>query len=128
MLHRVRARVRYPASSGLATWSRDQMAVRHGQAVHINEGAANEEAPANEVVDLGDDTHLFRCDLPLMDEAHAADALATLTADSVFSQALAIPDYMGGESPSWVEHHTCDHDEEHRTGCIVVAREEHPAP
>ena len=122
MLNRVRARVRYPASSGLATWSRDQMHVRHGMAVHIRQGEPNEEPPANEVVDLGDGTHLFRCDLPLMDEAHAADALATLTAASVFGQALPIPDETG-ESPSWLERHTCDHDEDTRTGCVVVEYE-----
>lgn len=119
MLNRLRARVRYPTSSGLATWSRDQMAVRFDQAVHINPGAANEEAPQNYITDLGDDTELFVCDLPLMDEAAATDALATLTDASVFGQALSIESDEGTQ-PSWVEHHACDHDESPRTGCQVI--------
>ena len=38
MLHRVRMRARFTASSGLATWCRDQMAVRYDQSVKIREG------------------------------------------------------------------------------------------
>lgn len=110
------AHVTYPTSSGLAVWSRDQMAVRHGQAVHINPGAANEEAPLNEVVDQGDGTSIFRCDLPLMDEAAAVDALSTLTTAAIWQQALPLPDLDGEPTPAWVEHHLCDHDEDVQAG------------
>ena len=122
MLHRIRAEVAYPTTSWLAVWSRDQMAVRHGQAVHINPGAANEEPPVNEAVDQGDGTSVFRCDLPLMDESAAVDALATLTAASVWVQAVDLPAIDGIPRPSWVEHHLCDHDEPVHTGCTVVTK------
>ena len=99
-LHRLRAHVRL--GGGLATWARDQMAVRHGQAVHINEGLANEEPKRNEVVD----TNLFICDLPLMNESHAIDAYNTLTAESVLAWVVA-----PGEEESWyIERHTCHHE------------------
>lgn len=96
------------------------MVVRHGQAVHIRQGEPAEEAPVNEV-DTDGDPHLFRCDLPLMDEAAAADALATLSDATVLGQSVLV-----GEAPSWVEHHQCDHDENNRSGCTVVGREEGP--
>ena len=126
MLHRVRARVRYPASSGLAGWSRDQMAVRYGQAVHIRQGEAAEEEPANRVDDLGDGTELFVCDLPLQDEAHAADAVATLGDHNVLGQSEPHPSFDGPE-PSWVEYHECDHADDVRDGCLVVDRREGPS-
>ena len=125
MLHRVRARVRYPASSGLAGWSHAQMDVRYGQAVHIREGEPAEEAPVNEVVDDGD-YQVFRCDLPLMDEAAAIDAFATLTTASVWGEALTL-DPVDGD-PSWIERHECDHDEDDRSGCIVMDRVETADP
>jgi len=121
-LHRLRAEIAYPTTSGLTVWSRDQMAVRHSQAVHINPDAGNEEPPANETADQGDGTSIFRCDLPLMDEAAAVDALATLTTASVWGQAVDLPDVDGTPRPSWVEHHLCDHDEPTQTGCTVVTR------
>ncbi len=125
MLHRVRARVRYPASSGLAAWSRDQMVVRHGQAVHIRQSEPAEEPPVNEVIDAGD-THVFRCDLPLADEAAAVDAFATLTTGSVWGEALTL-DLVDGD-PSWIERHECDHDEDVRHGCVVMDRVETSDP
>ena len=127
MLHRLRARQRHTNTSGLASWCRDQMAVRYGQAVHINPDTPNEEAPVNMVADLGDGTTLFACDLPLMDEAAAVDALATLSDLNVLGQSLTIDDDMGEGSPSWVEHHLCDHDEPSRSGCTVVGRNVGPA-
>jgi len=78
-VYRVRAYVRL--GGGLATWARDQMAVRYSQAIHLNEGLENEELKKNEVTD----TNLFECDLPLMDEAHAIDAYNTLTSASVLA-------------------------------------------
>lgn len=122
MLHRLRAHVAYTTASGLATWSRDQMAVRYEQAVHIREGEPAEEAPVNEITDVGD-LQVFRCDLPLMDEAAAADALATLTSDAVFGQAQPIPGDLS-DRPSFVEHHLCDHDEDDRSGCTIIDRVE----
>ena len=111
-LHRVRAHVRL--GGGLATWARDQMAVRHGQAVHINEGLDNEEPKRNEVVD-GD---LFICDLPLMNEAHAIDAYNTLTSASVLAWVVA-----PGEEEQWyIERHTCHHDEDPVLPCAVNER------
>ena len=94
------------------------MAVRFGQAAHIRQGEPAEEPPVNVVV--GD---LFRCDLPLMDEAHAIDALATLSDATVLG--ATVVDAEG--AASWVEHHVCDHDEDVRTGCSVVTRNEGPS-
>ena len=125
MLNRVRARMRFTAASGLATWCRDQMQVRYGQAVHINAGEPNEEVPINEVVDDGD-WQVFGCDLPLADEAAAADAVATLGDHNVLGQSEPHPTF-DGSTPSWVEHHSCDHQEDVRSGCAVVDRREGPA-
>lgn len=120
LLHRLRARMQFSPGSGLAQWCYDQMIVRHGQAVHIRQGKPAEEAPVNEVA--GD---LFVCDLPLMDEAAAVDALATLSDANVLGVTVPIIDDDDGSSvPSWVEHHRCDHDDDVRSGCVVVARNE----
>ena len=123
MLNRLQARIRFTKASGLATWAYNQMAVRHGQAIHINEGLANEEPAVNEVTEDGADHEVYTCDLPLMDEAHADDAYNTLTAGSVFH-----PDYVsgfddgeGGVTPSYVERHDCYHDETPTKPCAVVA-------
>lgn len=121
MLHRLRARMLFPAGHWGPVWCRDQMAVRYGQAVHIRQGEAAEEAPVNEVV--GD---LFVCDLPLMDEVAAQDALATLSDANVLGQTVPMVD-LDTSTPSFVEVHTCDHDENVRSGCVVVARNEGPA-
>lgn len=126
-LHRILAHMRYSTASGLATWCRDNMAVRFAQAVHVNPGLPNEEAPVNEVVDEGA-TQRFRCDLPLMNEAHAADAFNTLSTASVIVQTLPLPGSAPGETrPSWVEHHTCDHDAGIHSGCTTVSHAEGPA-
>lgn len=120
MLHRVRARMRFPRSSGMGTWARDNMAVRYQQAVHIREGEAAAEAPVNEVLRDGN-RDIFVCDLPLMDQAHAQDAVETLAAISPFSEPH--PELEGPE-PSWVEYHLCDHADDIRDGCFVVDRRE----
>ena len=104
-LHRLQAAIRYSAASGLAGWSKAQMDVRFQQAVHINPGLPNEEAPVNEVEADGTD-EIFRCDLPLMDEAAAIDAMNTLSAASVWTQAKALT----ANQESWIQHHTCHHD------------------
>ena len=124
-LHRVRAHMRFTRNSGLATWCRDQMAVRYEQAVHIREGEPAAESPVNEVTDDGD-RQVFRCDLPLMDEAHAVDAVATLGDHNVLGQSEPHPD-PDSPQPSWVEHHECDHADDVRDGCVVVDRREGPA-
>ena len=124
-LHRIRARLRFTTASGMATWCRDNMAVRHGQAVHINEGLANEELKFNEVVASGDSHQEFRCDLPLMDEAAAVDAFSTLTPQSLKDQMVPLEDE---ESIAFVEHHTCGHDESPPLPCVVVDRYEVPIP
>lgn len=110
--------MRFPTSSGMATWCRDNMAVRHEQAVHINDGTEAEEPKRNEVTDDGDH-QIFRCDLPLMDDAHAADAFSTI--NGVMGWAVPLGDEAG---PSWVEHHTCHHDETPGKPCEVVSRED----
>ena len=122
-LHRIRARIRFTNSSGLATWARDQMAVRHGQAVHINEGLENEEPKYNETFTAGPDHTGFRCDLPLMDAAHAQDAFNTLTAGSVFHPAhvSAFPGEDGPE-PSFVEYHLCKNGDTPTQPCEMVDR------
>ncbi len=119
-LNRIRANVRYTKSSGMATWSRDQMSVRFDQAVVIKPGLNNEEQPRNEVVDEDVDHEIFRCDLPLQDEVAAEDAFATLTDASVFG-AYAV-DFEDGDiiSPSWIEHHKCHHDETPQQPCEVI--------
>lgn len=114
----------FSAGSGLAQWCHDQMVVRYGQAVHIREGELAEE-PKTNVVD-GD---LFYCDLPLMDQAAAEDALATLSDENVLGLSLPMQsDVVEDPQPSYVEYHLCDHAEEDRTGCNVVSRYEGPVP
>ena len=119
MLHRVIARLRFTKASGMAPWAHAQMAVRHGMAVHINEGEDNAEPKYNEVIDEGSE-QILRCNLPLLNEAHAADAYATLTVGSVWAW-LSAP--HPGET-LFVEHHTCGHDETPHVPCAVVARKE----
>jgi len=130
MLYRLRANVRFTKSSGLATWARDQMNVRHGQAVHINEGLSNEEPKYNEILedDTSTDHEVFSCDLPLMDEAHAQDAFNTLTDASVFNETYvsAFPGEGNEDSPSWVERHNCYHDENPPNPCVTVERKTLP--
>ena len=123
-LHRVRASMRFPTSSGLATWARDNMAVRYEQAVHIRQGEPAAEAPVNEVTQDGS-RDVFRCDLPLMDEAHAIDAFNTLSDANVLGQSEPHPE-LDGDFPSWVERHVCDHDDDNRDGCVVTGRQEGP--
>lgn len=118
MLFRLRASMRWPVGHWGPVWCRDQMAVRFGQAVHIRHGLAGEEAPVNLV-----DGATFTCDLPLQDEGHALDALATLSASTVLGQTIPLDDGVG----SWVEVHRCDHNDEVRAGCVVVGREEGPS-
>ena len=125
MLDRVRAHMRFTRNSGLATWCRDNMQVRYQQAVHIRPGEAAEEAPVNEVTDDGD-RQVFRCDLPLMDEAHAIDAFATLTDANVLGQSEPHPS-QDEAVPSWVDRHQCDHEDDIRSGCVVMARSEGPS-
>ncbi len=116
-LNRIRANVRYPKSSGMAIWSRDQMSVRYTQAVTIKPGLNNEEQPYNEVVEDDADHEIFRCDLPLQDEAAAEDAFATLTAASVFAPYAV--DFKDG-IPSWIDHHKCHHDETPQKPCEAI--------
>ena len=123
MLNRVRAHMRFTRNSGLATWCRDNMQVRYDQAVHIRQGEPAEEAPVNEVVQDGSRDE-FRCDLPLMDEAHAIDAVNTLSAATVLGQSEPIPNEIDGSRPSWVERHRCDHQDDVREGCVVIDRQE----
>ena len=113
--------MRFTRNSGLATWARDNMAVRYQQAVHIRPGEAAEEPPVNEVTDDGD-RQVFRCDLPLMDQAHAQDAVETLAAIFPFSEPE--DDGEGGTTPAYVEYHQCDHADDNRDGCVVVDRRE----
>lgn len=119
MLHRLRARIRYPKTSGLAGWSKAQMGVRHGQAVHIKQGQTNEEPKKNQIVDDGD-YEIFECDLPLLNEAHAQDAFNTLGAESVWVQAVNLDD--GEQSSSWIEYHLCRHDETSQQPCSIINR------
>ncbi len=125
-LNRIRANVRYPKSSGMATWSRDQMGVRYTQAVTIKPGLNNEEQPFNEVVEDDAYHEIFRCDLPLEDSAAAEDAFATLSDASVFG-AYAVDfefdfsDVYGDMTwPSWIEHHKCRHDETPQMPCEAI--------
>ena len=96
------------------------MAVRYQQAVHIRPGEAAEESPSNVV-----DGDLFRCDLPLADEAAARDAFATLSDHNVLGQTVPL-DGLDGPVASWVEYHLCDHAENVRTGCTVVMSAQGP--
>ena len=122
MLHRLRARLVFPKSSGMAQWCYDQMTVRYDQAVHVNEGAANEESKYNIVQEYDADNDEFKCDLPLMDEAHAIDAYNTLSDASVWAW------LADGVGVNWVEHHTCDHDEVVRSGCVTQSRKTYGEP
>ena len=109
MLHRVRARMRFTAASGMAGWCHAQMGVRHGQAEHIRPGGPAEEAPLNEVAGEGAD-QVFTCDLPLADEAAAVDAVSTLTAASVLAWA----------SEYRVSRERCRHDETPPGACELA--------
>jgi len=95
-------------------------------AVHIRPGTQASEEPVNQVADLNGARQEFRCDLPLMDEAHAIDALNTLSAPTVLGVSEPLPSGEGAR-PSWVEYHVCDHDEDDRSGCVVVERREGPS-
>lgn len=125
MLNRLRANIRFTKSSGLATWSRDQLNVRYGQAVHINEGLANEELAINEILpdNTSTDHEVYKCDIPLSDYANAKDAFDTITAASVFHEThvSGFPGEVEGEvTSSWVELHECDHNESERSGCSTL--------
>lgn len=122
-LHRVRAHLRFTTVSGLATWCRDNMAVRYTAAVSVNAEAANAEIKRNEIVSEGA-TQRFRCDLPLLDSSHAADAYNTLSA--IIGQTQAIPASRGTRR-SWLEHHTCDHADSTHSGCARVSFTQGPA-
>ena len=125
-LHRVRARMRFRRNQGLATWCRDNMAVRYGQAVHIREGEPAEEPPVNDVVDVGGGRDEFLCDLALADEAAAVDAVATLADPNVLG--LSEPLQASGDTvPSWVDRHQCRHDEHPPQPCVSADRREGPA-
>lgn len=121
-LNRIRARIRYTKSSGMATWSRDQMNVRFDQAVYIKPGLANEEHPQNRVEEdpTSADHGVFVCDLPLEDATAAEDAFATLSDASVFG--YYAEDFQDGDmtSPSWIEHHQRRHDETPQQPCTVI--------
>ena len=112
--------MRFPAGHWGPQWCHDQMAVRYQQAVHIRQGEAAEESPSNVV-----DGDLFRCDLPLMDEAAAQDAFATLSDHNVLG--VTVPLDGDDPAPSWVEYHLCDHADSVRDGCTVVLSADGPA-
>lgn len=114
--------MQFPAGHWGPQWCYDQMAVRFGQAVHIRPGELAEESPVNLIE--GD---RFICDLPLMDAAAATDALATLSDPTVLGATVPLVSDGVETTPSWVEHHTCDHDENVRSGCAVIAKNEGPA-
>lgn len=98
------------------------MAVRYDQATHINEGLANEEQKYNIKREWDSDNNEFLCDLPLLDESHAADAFNTMTAASVWAW------LTDGVGVNWVEHHTCDHDQDERDGCKKQSYKEYGEP
>lgn len=112
-INRVMARIVYTKVSGLSTWSRDQMSVRYGQATAIKKGLKNEENPKNEVIEdpENSDNEIFVCDLPLSDSTYAEDAYNTLSAASVWTQAL---------EGSYIEHHICHHDETPQQPCETI--------
>lgn len=123
MLHRLRARIQFAEGSGLAAWAKAQMDVRYGQAVHINEGLANEETKINYI-----DGEYFVCDLPLMDQSAAEDAVATLSDPTVLGVSLLLPNDVAEEQEqSYVEHHQCYHDEHPSSSCVVVTKNLGPA-
>lgn len=119
-LNRIRAKLRFTNSSGMAAWCQANMGVRHGQAVHINEGLANEESKKNEVVADGASHSIYSCDLPLMNEAHAIDAYSTLMAIMAWVQPFASAE----DGVNFLERHTCYHDEETPQQCIINQRHE----
>ena len=123
MLHRLRSQMRFTQLSGLAEWCLAQMDVRYQSAVHIRDGESNEEAPENYVIVDGDE-ELFVCDLPLIDEQEAQDALNTLSDHNVLGQSLTL---NGAGELSWVEYHQCFHGDDPVQPCAVVARNEGPA-
>lgn len=123
-LYRVRAHMRFTESSGLATQARDEMAKR--SPVIIRPGEPPEEPPVNKVVDDGDRRE-YVGDLPLPDEADAADGYALL-ADAL-ADSEPLPGETGPSRPSWVQRHTCHHEDPADTarGCTVDESAEGPA-
>ena len=122
MLHRLRARLVFSKSSGMAQWCKNQMSVRHGQAAHINKGENNEEPKYNILEEWDADNDEIRCDLPLLDQSHAEDAFNTLTDATVWAH------LADGVGVHWVEHHICDHDESQRSGCVTQSRKTYGEP
>ena len=111
-INRVRARLRFTNASGLATWAKANMEVRYTQAIHLNEGLANEELKKNDFIADGASHGMYELDIPLMNEAHAIDAYNTLNA----IMAWVVPETDGD---CFLERHTCYHDEGSPSGCVV---------
>ena len=122
MKHRARARLVFSKSSGMAQWCKNQLAVRHGQAVHINEGYKNEEPKYNINQEYDANNNEFKCDLPLLDKSHAEDAYNTLTDATIWAY------LVDGVGVQFVEHHTCDHDETNRSGCVTQSKKTYGEP
>jgi len=119
--------MRFEPASGLAGWAHAQMQVRYGQAKQIRPLDPAEERPVNEVRGAA-----FVCDLPLLDEAAALDAVATLGDANVLGRSLPLEvEVPDGSSlhpdprPSFVEYHLCGHAEGFDP-CLVVSRSEGP--
>lgn len=115
-INRIRARLRFANSSGMAAWCKSNMAVRLTQATHLNENLANEELKKNEVTADGASHSIYECDLPLMNEAHAISAYDTLNSITAWVVSFANPDEEGH---CFIERHTCYHDEEEPQGCVI---------
>lgn len=49
-IYRFRAKIRFTKDSGLASWCKDQMAVRFSQTKYVNEGKKNQESPYNNII------------------------------------------------------------------------------
>ena len=113
-INRVRARLRFTNASGMAAWAKANMEVRYTQAIHLNEGLANEELKKNDFIADGASHGMYELDIPLMNEAHAIDAYNTLNA----IMSWVVPENPNSEE-CFLERHTCYHDEGTPSGCVI---------
>lgn len=97
------------------------------RAVHIREGGPAEERKRLDVVDVGGGFSDVIGDLPLSDETDASDGFTLLANALSDSGSIGNGSDVDPTRPSWVERHTCDHEDDARNGCVVDEFQEGPA-
>lgn len=124
-LYRLRAHMRLKKST--ANNAADNQSARHDRAATIRAGTVAEEPKHLSAVDVGGGKADFVCDLPLSDETDAADGYALLA--DLLPDSEPVPVDGGSTRPSWVERHTCQHEDTADTvrACVVDEFAEGPS-